>query len=275
MVRNPLAVLLGLLSLYWHLSVPVALSSVPVDAHSKSALFLNHSLDQFDLRRSTLESAFAICGKHDGSREIGSNFETRSFQTTKRKSKGRAFLQSLILPGWGQHYAASKIMFKFFAATEVLLLGTFVGFNVWSNWLEDDFRTFAVTHAEVNLKGKPDRYFVDIGNFDDIFAFNQAQLRDRDVAGLYKETDVSFWRWDSESNRREFESMRIRSDRAANRADLSLAAIFLNHLLSAIHSTLAVHKFNKHSAGEQLGMKLNFDLDSRYQALTVNLAKHF
>ena len=166
-------------------------------------------------------------------------------------------------------------MFKFFAATEVLFLGTFVGFNVWSNWLEDDFRTFSVTHAEVNLEGKPDRYFVDIGNFTDVFAYNQAQLRDRDVTDLYEETDEFAWRWDSETNRRDFESIRIRSDRAANRADFSFAALFLNHLISAIHSTLAVHKFNKRLAGEQLGIKLNFDLDSRYQALTLNLAKHF
>ncbi len=95
------------------------------------------------------------------------------------------------------------------------------------------------------------------------------------MTDLYEETDEFFWRWDSESNRREFESMRIRSDRAGNRADFSLAVIFLNHLISAIHSTLAVHKFNKRLAGEQLGMKLNFDLDSRYQVLTVNLVKRF
>ena len=123
-----------------------------------------------------------------------------------------------------------------------------------------------------NLRQPADQ---DIGNFADVFAYNQAQLRDRDVADLYEETDEFVWRWDNETNRREFESMRVRSDRAANRADFSLAAIFLNHLISAIHSTLAVHKFNKRLAGERLGMKLNFDLDSRYQALTVNLAKHF
>jgi hypothetical protein len=175
------------------------------------------------------------------------------------KSKARAFLQSLILPGWGQHYAESRTMMKAFIASEAALLGSYLGFTLWSNWLEDDYRTFASTHAGVNPRGKPRDYFVDIGNFNDIFDYNQEQLRNRDVRTLYPVTDEFFWRWDREANRLKFEDLRVRSARAANRADLTLAVIFVNHLLSAIHSTLAVHKYNRRLSNPDFGVRVMLD----------------
>lgn len=185
------------------------------------------------------------------------------------KSKGRAFLQSLVLPGWGQYYAESRTMMKVFVASEAALWASFLGFSVWSNWLEDDYRTFAVTHAGIRLDNKSDKYFVDIGNFDDILEHNQAQLRDRDVRGLYPETPEFFWRWDSGENRLKFEDMRVRSDRAANRAELSLAVVFLNHLVSAIHSTFSVHKFNKRLKQNEIGFRIHLDVEPSYLELTL------
>lgn len=191
------------------------------------------------------------------------------------KSKGRAFLQSLIIPGWGQYYAESKTMFKVFLTSEILLWGSFIGFNVWSNWLENDFKNFAAEHAGIDPKGKPARYFVDIGNFDSISEFNQAQLRDRDVNDLYPDTDEFFWQWDSPENRNKYENIRIRRDRAENRADFTLAAIFVNHVISAIHSTWAVHKFNKRLNKAGLGYQIYIDLQEPTPTLKINFVKNF
>jgi hypothetical protein len=233
------------------------------------------SQERFILRHQTLQAIFA---KQAGTIENASAFASKRLSNRLEsvpKSKPRAFLQSLILPGWGQHYAGSKTMMKVFAATEVVLWGTFMGLNVWSDWLTDDFRTFAATHAAADIKGKPDSYFVDIGNFGDIVEYNQAQLRNRDVTTLYPETEEFFWRWDSVTNRREFRDMRVRSDRASNRAEFALAGIVLNHFLSAIHSTLAVHKFNKRLAAQKLGMKLDFDAISEDRVVRLSLSRHF
>jgi hypothetical protein len=191
------------------------------------------------------------------------------------KSKGRAFLLSLLLPGWGQNYARSNTMVKVFVASEALLWGTYAGFTVWSNWLEDDYRTFAVTHARVNLEGKSANYFVDIGNFDDISEYNQAQLRNRDIDGLYPETEEFFWQWDSEASRSRFEDLRIRSDRAANRADLTVAMIFVNHLVSALQATLAVHRYNQRQSRPDIGMNLEFAGTPENRQLKLQLLKHF
>ena len=189
------------------------------------------------------------------------------------KSKGRAFLQSLVLPGWGQHYADSKTMMKVFIVSEVALWATYLGFTTWGNWLQDDYRTFAATHAGANISGKPRRYFVDIGNFDSIVDYNQAQLRGRDVRALYPVTEEFFWQWDDRENRRRYEDLRVRSDAAKNRAQLTLAVIFVNHLVSAIHATLAVHKFNEKL--EKAGLGLQFKLGEDPTQLNPSLSLRF
>ncbi len=248
----------------------LALAKLPTEkAGSSNSGSLKPSLTNFHKRQDFLNSVS----------ENNAVFQPRavaSFEQASYKSKGRAFIQSLILPGWGQDYAESKTMTKVFIASEVALLGTFLGFTVWSNWLEDDFTTFSVNHAGIVPENKPDDYFVDIGNFDDIFEYNQAQLRDRDVADLYPETEEFFWRWDSRENRLKFEEMRIRSDRAANRAELTLAAVLLNHLVSAIHSTLAVHNFNKRLDEQRnLGLRIRLDRDLDNLFLKLELVRVF
>lgn len=196
-------------------------------------------------------------------------------QVFSKKSRGRAFLQSLVLPGWGQHYAESNTIMRAFITSEALLWAGYIGLTTWSNWLEDDYRTFSVTHAEVEIDGKPKDYFVDIGNFDSIFDFNQAQLRNRDVSTLYPETDEFFWRWDTQEHRREFKDLRVRSDRADDRSELVLAVILVNHLASAIHSTLAVFKFNKRLEENQLGIRIQFDNSASGRQIALKLSKGF
>ncbi len=200
-------------------------------------------MSRFELRRATLSAALSSTNLILSSQ---ASIQQEGHTAARPKSRGRAFLQSLLLPGWGQYYAGSKTMMRVFVTSEVLLWGGFIGFSTWSDLLEDDYRTFASTHAQVNLAGKSSQFFVDIGNFNSLEEFNQAQLRDRDVADLYPTDSGDFsWRWDNEVNRRDFEKIRIRSDKASNSAEFMVAAIFVNHFISAIHSTLSVFKHNK------------------------------
>jgi len=266
MVKNTFALLL------WVVLSSSLIAETPAENYRTKAL--TPSLEQFKFIQKILntlhpENAHALQRDFSGSPVFTEN------QHGAQKKKGRALLQSLLLPGWGQHYAESRTMMKVFIASEVLLWGSFVGLTTWGNWLEDDYRSFSVEHAGVNLEEKSDLYFVNISNFDDIFAYNQDQLRNRDVNTVYTDTKSFFWKWDSEQNRRKFDDMRIRSDRARNRADLSLAFIFTNHVISAIHSTLAVFKFNKHLEKQNLGLKLDYNSYSDNRYFKVGLVKSF
>ncbi len=229
---------------------------------------------RFELKRQALKNVPTTSHRSLAGNNLNYLVQTQS--DVQSKSRSRAFLQSLILPGWGQRYAGSRTMMKVFIVSEVLTWGSFFGFRTWSNWIEDDFQTFARSHAGANPDGKPDRFFVDIGNFNSLEEYNQAQLRDRDVADLYPtDTNEFFWRWDSDANRREFEDMRIRSDQADNRANFALAAVFVNHIVSAIHSTLAVYQFNKRLQAKGIGYDLQFDSHDGRRLVKLTVAKRF
>lgn len=230
---------------------------------------LNPSIDKFKTREEIINASVA------GYQSISETPYSKPLlqESPARKSRGRAFLQSLLLPGWGQYYAESKKSMRLFIITEVLSLGSYIGFTTWSNWLENDYRAFAVTHADVELNGKDDNYFVDIGNYDNIDDYNQAQLRDRDLVDVYRNTEFYYWQWDTEANREKFDDLRIRSDRAANNSEFALAAIILNHVVSAIHSTLSVYKYNKKLSEQETGFNLNFQYDQERQLFSLNLSK--
>jgi len=266
MVKNTFALF------FWAALSSSLIAETPVE--NNQTKYLIPSLEQFKFKRRFLNSIHS-----ENAHEIQQGFSVSLVfsenQPGAPKKKGRAFLQSLLLPGWGQQYAESRTMMRVFIASEILLWGSFVGLTTWGNWLEDDYRNFSVQHAGVNLAGKSDVDFMNISNFDDIFAYNQDQLRNRDVNAVYTDTESFFWKWDSEQNRRKFDDMRIRSDRARNRADLTLAFIFTNHVISAIQSTLAVFKFNKRLQKHNLGLKLDYDSYSDNPYFKVRLVKNF
>lgn len=244
-------------------------ASEPGVSAVKSQSALKPSRELFRLKQQVFESTLASPASSPASAI------TLLSQVPAEKSKGRAFLQSLILPGWGQYYAGSGTAARAFIVSEVALWGSFVGFTVWSNWLQNDFETFAATHAGTSLKGKSESYVIDVGNFNDITAYNQFQLRNRNVAELYPENPTFSWQWDSEANRIEYRDWRKRSARASDRATFMIAAIFTNHIISAIHSTLAVHKFNKKLAEQNLGFRIDFDGYSADQYVKFEVSKSF
>lgn len=244
--------------------IVLVFSSSLMAAPPDSSEALTPSFSRFQLKQTAMEQAVeSYAASDEGNIRLD------------HKSRARAFLQSLVLPGWGQHYAESKTMMKVFVASEVILWGSFLWFNARSNWFEDDFRTFAATHAGVQPEGKSGDYFVDIGNYDSIFEYNQAQLRDRDVDALYPETEAFFWQWDSAENRQDFENLRERRDSAQNRSEFTLAVLFLNHLVSAIHSSFAVFKYNKRT--DEQSFRFRFDHDTRLSSssLSLRIVKHF
>ena len=94
------------------------------------------------------------------------------------------------------------------------------------------------------MAGQVKQYFVDIGNFQDIYEYNESKGVDRAFDLQYAETSEFTWQWDTDANRVRFKSMRVASDRAHNRATFYLTGIFLNHLSSAINVALAVRRWN-------------------------------
>lgn len=158
------------------------------------------------------------------------------------KGRGGAFLRSLLIPGWGQHAMGAKGAARGFIVAEVLLVGSAVGLNVYGNWINDDMRAFAAGHALVDIAGKDDRYWVDIGNFNTIHEFNAEKLRQRNTRDLRDPAGADFWAWDSPENRRRFEDLRIKRDQAKEASSFAVAGVVANHVVSALHALWLARK---------------------------------
>ncbi|MBL7996677.1 hypothetical protein JNM05_15030 [bacterium] len=170
------------------------------------------------------------------------------------KSKKKAFLFSLLLPGLGELYQND---WKFngwgsglyYFGAEALLWSSHLYMGSYSNWLKEDARSLAAHNAGVDLKSpKPARYYVNIGKFSDIYTYNDFQRRMVGTSTVYVETDANFWQWNNDGSRRRYDRLRADSDTYKNFSKYMLWGIFTNHVMSAVNS-LRVFRNNK-SLGE-------------------------
>lgn len=162
-----------------------------------------------------------------------------------KKKVGLAAIYSLLLPGMGEWYADRFSSGKYFLMAEGGLWLTFAGFQLYGDALRDDARSFAAAHAGVSAAGKSDQFFVDIGNFSTLDAYNEKQLRDREPERLYTASAGYGWAWDSDAARVAYRGQRVGSDNVYNNRKFVVAAVILNHVVSAINAARAAVAYNE------------------------------
>jgi hypothetical protein len=161
-----------------------------------------------------------------------------------RKTTGLAAIYSLIVPGMGELYSGNFESGKYFLMAEGVLWLTYASFEISGNQLRDDSRAFATAHAGISPDGKPDQYFVDIGNFLNIDEYSEKKLRDREPEKLYRAGGYA-WQWDSDYSRATYRNQRIASENMYNNRKFVVAAILINHLGSAINAVRGSILHNK------------------------------
>jgi len=162
-----------------------------------------------------------------------------------RKNVPLATLYSLLLPGMGELYVERYDIGKYFTMAEGGLWLTWGAFQMNGVWVRDDARRFAMQHAGTQSMEGGDQYFIDIGNFDNVDAFNEQVLRDRDPQKVYDRTSGQAWSWDTPQNREEYRTMRVSSDKIFNNSQFVIAAVAINHVISAINAARLAISHNK------------------------------
>jgi hypothetical protein len=178
-------------------------------------------------------------------------FQSGNSFTESEKSVALAGLYSFLLPGMGELYVGSYNTGKYFTAAEGLLWVTLIGFQSYGNWVQDDARDYAAQHAGIAIAGRSDQYFVDIGDYQTVREYNEDMLRKRNIVKLYDERYPIGWNWDSKTNREHYRDLRVASDQAFNNVSFAIAAIGVNHLISAVNAVLVARAHNKNL--EQVG----------------------
>jgi hypothetical protein len=187
----------------------------------------------------------------------------------------RAFLQSLVIPGWGQRYAhRGTTIGTINFLTDVALWSAVLGYGAYGKWRRDTYIAFATTHADVNSQDKDHQYYVDIGNYQNLDQYNEQQRRDRDFDQLYLSSE-DWWEWDSTPNRLEFKRLRIQSDNALNRRYYVLGAVFINHVYSAIHASKQVRDLQHSGTNPSHSSRLELTPEFQSGVLQLRLTRHF
>ena len=176
-------------------------------------------------------------------------------------------VKSLILPGWGEYSLGNQIRGRIFVLSETTLFLAILGSHFISKRQETEFRAYAAEHAGISHVGKDRQFWVDIGNYSSLLAFNEEHLRWRDFNALYEDNDTWTWAWDSNDNRERFENMRIASDSWMLRSSFFIGGVVLNHIVSAIDAlylskisnikeTVVSANYNPYT--DKTGLSLNF-----------------
>jgi hypothetical protein len=150
--------------------------------------------------------------------------------------------------------------------------------EIHGNEIRDDSRAFARAHAGITPAGKDDQYFVDIGNFMNVYDFNDKKLRDREPEKMYNPNSDYSWQWDTDLSRATFRDKRVASDNMYNNEKFVFAAILINHVGSAINAVRSAIAYNK-ALEETLGsLELHARVQGSFaapQGITVTLSRTF
>ena len=175
------------------------------------------------------------------------------------KSPRTAALLSLFLPGAGEVYAGAGTKGKIFMFSEASLWAGFFGFRTYSAWLKDDYKSYAASHAQVNLEQKTEGFFDELAYYDDRDQYNQfGPLYNRGEKQPYPENDLWYWQWDSRDSRLHYRDLKNRSKDMSRRALYLVGLSLVNRIVSVVDALKTVKSYNRKRSLEF--SQLKFDL---------------
>ncbi len=160
-------------------------------------------------------------------------------------STGKAFLKSLLLPGWGEFSSGAKKRARYLLVTEGVLWTTFVSLQIYGHWKQSDMENYAMEKAQVNTTGKDNTFYANVSNYHNIYDYNEEKRQFRQYSLVYSVDEDHFWQWDSDADSRRFDQLYTSRKLAGRNATLLIGGILLNHIFSAIDAVWVRHKANQ------------------------------
>jgi hypothetical protein len=194
----------------------------------------------------------------------------------EKKNTGMAILYSLLLPGMGELYADSYSSGIYFTVADGVLWGTLIGMNIYGNWQQDRYISFAQTNAGINTDGKDEDYYATIGEFLNVDQYNDEKAFERDFNSLYTSENFA-WKWNSTEDRKTYRNMWLSSEQTFNDTRFVVGALILNRVVSAINAVRLVSSYNSRLQ-EEVSWNLSFRVKRNPNlptALTFNYQQSF
>jgi hypothetical protein len=195
---------------------------------------------------------------------------------SEKKSVGLGIIYSLLLPGMGELYADAYDIGKYFTIADGILWGTFIGMEVYSNWQENNYQTYAAANAGVDNSNKDADYYSTIGNYTSIFTYNEEKALERNYDEML-DPETDFWKWNSSAERQTYRDMWTSSEQTSNDIRFVVGGLILNRIASAVNAARLVTSYNNRLKEE---VSWNFSVGFTNQqnlptSLTFNFQKSF
>ena len=187
------------------------------------------------------------------------NIQIQKYTENSKKSAGLGILYSLLLPGMGELYADGYSSGKYFTIADGVLWGTFIGMNVYANWQEENYKSYAASNAGVNNEGKDVAYYATISGYLNIDDFNNEKALERNFNEMYNE-EIYFWKWETTDERKTFRSLWTSSEQTTNDIRFVVGALILNRVASAINAARLVAAYNKSIEEEEMSWNVSVGL---------------
>lgn len=237
---------------------------------SSSILF-----SQTDNQKSIQELKYSIKNSEDNIQE--SYADINSFQSSEKKSVGLGIVYSLLLPGMGELYADAYNTGKYFTIADGVLWGTLIGMSAYSNWQEDNYKTYAAsTGGVINDANKDEEFYANIGDYTSVYTYNDQKALERNFNEMYDE-EAYFWKWNTTDERRTYRDMWNSSETASNNIRFVVGGLILNRVISAINAARLVSSYNK-SIEEEVSWNFSVGFMNRPNlptSLALNVQKSF
>ncbi len=184
--------------------------------------------------------------------------------TPAKKNIALAILYSALLPGMGELYADNYESGKYFTITDVALYGVYFGVNTYGDWKKENYKSFAKSYGGVITNGKNDDYFATIGNYKNIDQYNDEKALEQRYTEMFDKNSMN-WKWENETQRRQYRGMWLSSQRAYNNLQFVVGAMLVNRLVSIINAVRSVVSYNK-NLQQQTSWNFYFDANTNPQS---------
>ncbi len=198
------------------------------------------------------------------SKKTGDNktTEVRPFEKgTKKISKAKAVVLSLLVPGAGQFYADAGGRGEIFMGAEAAIWIGYFAFHSYGNWKEDDYINYATRNAGIDPSGKDDEFYRNLVFYNSREEYNRSGRIIDPSSPYYAPNSGYDWYWTGTDSRMIYRNIRNQSETAFRKATFMLGMAVFNRILSGIDAFRVAQKKSREINDDILWGKENIDID--------------
>ena len=147
-----------------------------------------------------------------------------------------AFLKSLAIPGWGHYYVDRNDWNrgKYHLGADVLAVLSFLGLNIHSNNLQQNWYSYTRDEAGIDIKNRSRTIQLAVGDFNSLSDYNDYQLRTRNWDQLLEDRPENRWNWQNNELRNDYNDIRNRFENIDRQLPALIGLMVVNRVVSAI-----------------------------------------